>query len=77
MRHPHRVATRSRYRHDCMTATNDSSRRYVLPDDAPYLKNLAALWAIEPALAAAIEATDATRSYPTEISKSEIGRAHV
>ena len=53
-----------------MTATSDPSQRFVLPDDAPYLKNLAALWAIEPALAAAIEATDATPSYPAEPSKS-------
>jgi hypothetical protein len=59
-----------RYPHDCMTATRDPSQRYVLPNEAPYLKNLAALWAIEPALAAAIEATDATPSYPAEPSKS-------
>lgn len=38
-----------------MTATVDSSTRFVLPADAPYLKNLAALWANNPALARAIE----------------------
>lgn len=53
-----------------MTASNDPSRRYVLNEDAPYLKNLSALWAVEPQLAAAIEATDDRPSHRTEPSKS-------
>lgn len=39
-----------------MTATNDPASAYVLPPDAPYLANLAALWASDARLAAAIEA---------------------
>jgi len=38
-----------------MTASADSSRRYVLPENAPLVANLAALWTCEPGLAAAIE----------------------
>jgi hypothetical protein len=48
----------------------DDSLRFVLPEDAAYLKNLAALWAVDPRLAEAIEATDAQPSYPCELSKS-------
>src|SRR2546423_6868893 len=50
----------------------DPSLRYQLPCDAPLLNNLAALWAIDPKLAAAIEATEATPSYQTESSKSGV-----
>ena len=32
----------------------DPSARFVLTDDAPYLRNLAALWVIDPALAARV-----------------------
>ncbi len=53
-----------------MTARNDPSRRFVLPEDSPYLKNLSALWAAEPALAASIDATDDRATYRTEPSKS-------
>src|SRR5687768_5087717 len=53
-----------------MTATSDPSTRFVLPDDAPYLKNLAALWSVDPQLAAAIEETDDAAAYRTEPSKS-------
>src|SRR3954470_13721605 len=45
-----------------MTATQDSSTRYVLPADAPYLANLAALWQQQPALARAVEAMEETPS---------------
>jgi hypothetical protein len=38
-----------------MSASVDASTRMVLPEDAPYLRNLAALFARQPALAAAIE----------------------
>ena len=41
-----------------MIASTDLSARYVLPDDAPYLANLAALWTNHPALARAVEALD-------------------
>jgi hypothetical protein len=53
-----------------MTETIDSSQRFILPDDAPYLANLAALWAADPALAAAIEETDDDAAYRTAASKS-------
>ena len=49
-------------------ATGDPSR-YVLADDAPYLKNLAALWMIEPVLAAAIESLYPQPAYPLQISR--------
>src|SRR5208282_4965682 len=38
----------------------DASRRYVLPEDSLYLKNMAALWATHPLLAAAVEAAELT-----------------
>jgi hypothetical protein len=38
-----------------MTATNDPSTRYVLPEGHPYLQNLSALWSAEPKLARQIE----------------------
>src|SRR4051794_29570148 len=55
-----------------MTASSDPSMRFVLTDgDAPYLKNLAALWASEPKLAWAIEALDDSKSpYHVEPSRS-------
>ena len=55
-----------------MTATSDQSLRFVLADDSPFLANLAALWAHDPKLAAAIEALDATASYRVEPSKSGV-----
>jgi hypothetical protein len=51
-----------------MTATADPSRRHALPDDHPYLANLAALWATVPDLAAEIESGD--ELYPVEPSKA-------
>jgi len=51
-----------------MTASADSSCRYVLAPQAPYLRNLAALWAVDPALARRIEAMD--ESYAVEPAKS-------
>jgi hypothetical protein len=39
-----------------MTASSDPSLRFVLADEHPYPKNLAALWAIEPKLARRLEA---------------------
>src|SRR5690242_18912789 len=44
--------------------------RHVLPAGAPLLKNLAALWANDPALAAELEALHPTGAYPVEASKS-------
>jgi hypothetical protein len=41
-----------------MTASLDPSTRYVLPEDAPYLANLAALWTHAPALARAVEGVE-------------------
>src|SRR5947207_2696007 len=48
----------------------DASLRHVLPADAPYLRNLAALWAAEPGLARQIEALEGTVSYPVQPSKA-------
>src|SRR5690242_14538845 len=55
-----------------MSTTSDPSLRFVLPDDSPLLANLAALWAHEPKLAAAIEELDETPSYRVEPSKSGV-----
>src|SRR5450432_573509 len=54
-----------------MTASSDPSLRFLMPADAPYLKNMAALWATEPKLARAIEGLgDSTTQYQVEHSKS-------
>ncbi|HWE93830.1 MAG TPA: 6-hydroxymethylpterin diphosphokinase MptE-like protein [Tepidisphaeraceae bacterium] len=53
-----------------MTASKDPSTRFILPEDAPYLKNLAALWTVDPALAAEVEATHGEPSHRVEASKS-------
>jgi hypothetical protein len=44
--------------------------RYVLAEDAPWLKNLAALWTTDPNLAAAIEQLHPRPTYPVQASKS-------
>src|SRR5688572_26087913 len=49
---------------------SDPSARHVLTEDAPYLANLAALWAVDPKLAAAIEETDDAAAYRTAPSKA-------
>src|SRR5436190_9263476 len=51
-------------------SSSDASSRFVLPDDAPLLANLAALWAIDTKLAAAIEAVERLPSYVVTPSKS-------
>lgn len=48
----------------------DPSLRHVLADDAPYLRNLAALWATEPELARRLEAIDDRPSYPVQPSRA-------
>lgn len=53
-----------------MTATTDPSTRYVLPADAPYLKNLGELWATDPLLAEAVELLPEDAAYPTELSRA-------
>jgi hypothetical protein len=55
-----------------MTATADPSRRFVLAEEAPYLKNLAALWSAEPKLARLIESAggDAAVTYTIETARS-------
>jgi hypothetical protein len=52
---------------ECAT---DSSQRFVLSEDAAYLRNLECLWATDPKLAAALEATDNQPSYVVEPSRS-------
>src|SRR4051812_41257303 len=52
-----------------MTASIDPSRRFILPEDAPYLRNMAALWAADPGLARKIEAID-DEGYAVEKSKA-------
>src|ERR1019366_2767689 len=62
------------YRRSPMTANTeqpiDSSARYVLADDSPYLKNMAALWAECPKLATEAEALQGQACYSSEPSKS-------
>ena len=53
-----------------MIVPADSSLRFVLPADSPYLKNMAALWAADPKLAAAVERLDDRDSYQVEATKS-------
>lgn len=48
----------------------DESSRFILPDDAPLVRNLAALWASDPALAEEVEALADSAAYPTEASRS-------
>ena len=52
-----------------ITAQQDPSG-LVLGDDAPLVKNLAALWTVDPALAEAIEALHPRPPYPLQLSKS-------
>jgi len=52
------------------TDPSDSSTRYILPKDAPLTLNLAALWAVDPALARSIEALDRQTSYQLTPSKT-------
>ncbi|HUB24833.1 MAG TPA: 6-hydroxymethylpterin diphosphokinase MptE-like protein [Tepidisphaeraceae bacterium] len=53
-----------------MIASADESCRYVLPPESPLLKNLAALWVNDHALAAELEALPEPAEYPTEIAQS-------
>jgi hypothetical protein len=53
-----------------MTATADPSQRFILPADAPLLANLAALWSVDPELAAAVEAVEDDTPYRVEPSNS-------
>jgi hypothetical protein len=48
----------------------DADRSYVLPPDAPLVKNLAALWAADGALAAELEALHPLDPYDVEPSKA-------
>jgi hypothetical protein len=52
-----------------MSCLEDPSRQYVLDPAAPYLRNLAALWAVDPELARGIEALDDDAAYPVERSR--------
>jgi hypothetical protein len=45
-------------------------RAFVLPPDAPLVKNLAALWAADPALAEALESLHPLEPYPVEPTKA-------
>ena len=58
-------------------AHQDASVRFVLPADSFYLKNMAALWAIDPKLAVAIEAIEEQPSYPVEPSRSGAPTARI
>jgi len=60
-----------------MTPSADPSQRFVLPEDAPLLRNLAALWASEPNLARAVESALETEGYPLEPSKSGLPTVRV
>jgi hypothetical protein len=62
--------TIERTRQKPMTATRDTSRRYVMPPDAPLARNLAALWSLDADLAARVEALHPTEPYPVQASKS-------
>ena len=53
-----------------MTIALQDSSHFVLGDDAPLVKNLAALWTVDPALAEAIEALHPQPPYLVQLSKS-------
>jgi hypothetical protein len=53
-----------------MAATGDISTRYVLPPDAPLLRNLAALWSLDPDLARRIEALHPAEPYAITPAKN-------
>ncbi|HTL28243.1 MAG TPA: 6-hydroxymethylpterin diphosphokinase MptE-like protein [Tepidisphaeraceae bacterium] len=53
-----------------MTASNDRSLRFVLPPEAPYVRNLSALWASDSVLAARIEALGDEAELKIEPSKA-------
>src|SRR3954468_23637318 len=53
-----------------MAATGDRSTRYVLPPAAPLLRNLAALWSLDPDLARRIESLHPAEPYPITPAKS-------
>jgi hypothetical protein len=52
-----------------MTASVDSSARYLLPATAPLLTNLAALWSADPDLARAIESLEGQPAHTVEPAK--------
>jgi hypothetical protein len=52
------------------TAAAPDSSRFVLSEDAPLVKNLAALWTVDAALAEAIENLHPQPPYPVQVSKS-------
>lgn len=53
-----------------MPASNDPSSRYILPPEAPYLANLAALWASDPELARRVERDDSHGQFEVSPSRS-------
>ncbi len=63
-------STGPRYSLAPMSAISDPSLRFVLTDESPYLANLAALWAHDPKLAAAIESLEGQSSHRIEPSKA-------
>src|SRR4051812_4544581 len=68
-----------------VTARPLSSRRFILQTGSSYLKNMAALWAVQPKLAAEIEALDglgeglaiepAKSGAPTLVARTTDGKA--
>lgn len=52
-----------------MSVSVDFSKRFVLRDEAPYLRNLAALWTADPGLAAAVERVPDGEMYTVEPAK--------
>jgi len=53
-----------------MTASTDPSRRFILADDAPYVRNVAALWAVDAELAAAVEGAELGENHRIVLAKS-------
>src|SRR4051812_1093520 len=50
---------------------HDHSTRFILDDSAPYLANMAALWAVDPKLARNIEAMESLPSYSLSPSSAK------
>jgi hypothetical protein len=58
--------------HRCLPSFSVDDPSFILSPDAPYLANLAALWAVDPKLAARIEATHGSASYPVQLARSGV-----
>jgi hypothetical protein len=53
---------------------HDHSTRFIMDESSPYLANMAALWTVDPKLAANIEAVESLPSYSLSPSRAKNGK---